>query len=672
MSQQTPGGGFRTANEILSQGSQQLTSSSSSSSSSSDPFPTSLPSSYCSSSSASAQKSLTDPHPYRSQLWAAISSVDTTSSFCASANISDPGNDAGVGDQQPICTGIGMLPPGIEIENVGRLAFPLCIEQSRILLENAEHARFKSYGSSGELEFNTSKAYMVSGTKIKLHSKWRERFLPDIIKDVCKKLRIDNQKIGISANLHRLLFFSEGGFIRDPQDRDGKEFKELPPARRPFATCIIQLPSEYQGGGITISHRSIESTFNYGGIKSADTISYTVFYHDCDVSINALKSGRSVYLVFHLFRTIDSQIPLNPPPTPDEICELVYSSHEQWIHDTHFATPEKLFFRLKNAYTYENLKFSQLYPEDQRIIHFLDSFVKSGQSLFHLFLVNLQAANSFQLGQSYLSHGIVITKFVSADSGLNSLQMGIDILNETIVDQLPKFGDDSQSMICLWPTVKIVDFMLRKKGSVDEAMWYIQKKIEQNSSGSVNMDGNISMNTNNLQDDIAALFSYLKQQPNCEPLHVDKLLKMFENSLHHTKETIRLIESSGGIENASTAQCIYNAIEKHGWDALSEDIMSCVEVVNSNMVNLTEKLLEQFLLCLKWADTLNEKNQPVAAKVIGSSVINMMLTRADINGEGIKSSMEYVCGMKGYMSIFGTCIDTCMHMWIARSTCSQI
>ena len=28
------------------------------------------------------------------------------------------------------------------------------------------------------------------------------------------------------------------------------------------------------------------------------------------------------------------------------------------------------------------------------------------------------------------------------------------------------------------------------------------------------MDGNISMNTNNLQDDIAALFSYLKKQPN--------------------------------------------------------------------------------------------------------------------------------------------------------------
>ena len=40
-----------------------------------------------------------------------------------------------------------------------------------------------------------------------------------------------------------------------------------------------------------------------------------------------------------------------------------------------------------------------------------------------------------------------------------------------------------------------------------------------------------------------------------------------------------------------------------------------------------------------------------------SSVINMMLTRADINGEGIKSSMEYVCGMKGYMSIFSTCIE---------------
>ena len=145
-------------------------------------------------------------------------------------------NDAGVGDHSPLHWNWNATPG--QIENVGRLAFPLCIEQSRILLENAEHARFKSYGSSGELEFNTSKAYMVSGTKIKLHSKWRERFLPDIIKDVCKQLRIDNQKIGISANLHRLLFFSEGGFIRDPQDRDGKEFKELPPARRPFATCI--------------------------------------------------------------------------------------------------------------------------------------------------------------------------------------------------------------------------------------------------------------------------------------------------------------------------------------------------------------------------------------------------------------------------------------------------
>ena len=37
--------------------------------------------------------------------------------------------------------------------------------------------KYRNKYNSGELEFNTSKAYMVSGHKIKLHSKWREKFL---------------------------------------------------------------------------------------------------------------------------------------------------------------------------------------------------------------------------------------------------------------------------------------------------------------------------------------------------------------------------------------------------------------------------------------------------------------------------------------------------------------
>ena len=48
-----------------------------------------------------------------------------------------------------------------------------------------------------------------------------------------------------------------------------------------FGTLVVQLPSDYSGGQLVVSHGGKEKVFDFSGIKGCTNFHFAAFYADC-------------------------------------------------------------------------------------------------------------------------------------------------------------------------------------------------------------------------------------------------------------------------------------------------------------------------------------------------------------------------------------------------------
>jgi hypothetical protein len=184
-----------------------------------------------------------------------------------------------------------------------------------------------------------------------------QEYFSMVVQECCYQLGISNESFEerkIRANLYKMLLYEkEGHFLphRDGEKEDGM-----------FGTLILQLPSLFSGGSVTVRHDGKEESFPLDR-DSDSSIHATAFYADCEHEVNRIWSGRRLCLVYNLVADSVEKCPSYSVKKNVEV-ELFRMANYWRQH----GTERKLGYPLKHAYSQKNFSFTSMKGEDAHVL----------------------------------------------------------------------------------------------------------------------------------------------------------------------------------------------------------------------------------------------------------------------------------------------------------------
>jgi hypothetical protein len=186
------------------------------------------------------------------------------------------------------------LPPAarLTVKGVGKVALPLTNETANALVKAGTPAPF-GHGSKTVHDETIRKATQIDASAVVFDDAWREA-IDDMTRAVCDDdaLDCDVDTDDISAQLHKLVIYGEGGHFRMHRDT------EKEPGM--FATLAVELPSVQgrSGGELQVLHRGEMRSMAGDGKK----LQFIAFFADCLHRVVPVTAGIRCCLLFNLVR----------------------------------------------------------------------------------------------------------------------------------------------------------------------------------------------------------------------------------------------------------------------------------------------------------------------------------------------------------------------------------
>jgi hypothetical protein len=183
------------------------------------------------------------------------------------------------------------IPPGLHIEGIGEIGFPLTESQAKAIIGLAKRA---PYGKGSQTITDTSvrSAWEIDAKAVSFRNDEWEYFLNKILKKVKEGLGIENRRV--TASLYKLLLYETGDFFLPHKD------SEKEPGM--FGTMVVALPAAHTGGELVVRFDGREETIGFSEAVSAYRIPYAAFFADCDHEIKPIRSGYRISLVYNLLQ----------------------------------------------------------------------------------------------------------------------------------------------------------------------------------------------------------------------------------------------------------------------------------------------------------------------------------------------------------------------------------
>ncbi len=199
----------------------------------------------------------------------------------------------------------GFLPdlclPGLVIENVGHISLPVQDQQAQKIIEVAKKAPY-GLGAKTLVDETVRKTWQLDPNQITIKNEHFLTGVENVVSTVKKQLGCD--KKAVQANLYKVLLYEKGGHFK--AHRDTEKEKGM------FATMVVQLPSRFEGGKITVRHASKEKVMEMDGERSAYCCKYAAHYSDCEHEVSEIISGYRLALIYSLCWTARGS-----PPSAD-------------------------------------------------------------------------------------------------------------------------------------------------------------------------------------------------------------------------------------------------------------------------------------------------------------------------------------------------------------------
>ncbi len=179
--------------------------------------------------------------------------------------------------------------PGLHIEGVGKIGFPLNAVQAKEIINVSKKAPFGK-GSQTITDTTVRSAWEIDADQLSFHHDAWAGFIKEIIADIKVGLGIEEGEV--TASLYKLLLYETDDFFLPHKD------SEKEPGM--FGTLVIGLPGSHTGGALHIRFDGREEIVDFSPATSLYKMPFVAFFADCDHEIKPVTSGYRICLVYNL------------------------------------------------------------------------------------------------------------------------------------------------------------------------------------------------------------------------------------------------------------------------------------------------------------------------------------------------------------------------------------
>jgi len=285
--------------------------------------------------------------------------------------------------------------PRIEVDGVGLIAFPLLPAQAKQLIKAASRAPY-GRGADTIVDTKVRRTWQIEASRVTIGGKHWPKTLDGIVERAVEGLGVAG---AVTAELYKLLVYDKGSFFVSHRDT------EKTPGM--FATLVVVLPSQSEGGELVIRHQDREARLDLSSQEPSE-IAFAAFYADCVHEVLPVTKGCRATLVFNLIRGGKGAV--TEPPNYAAETEQVTSLLTAWAKAkadggssvnpdstaTLTALPEKIVYPLDHAYTPAELAFETLKGADAAIARLLSEAAPPASCDLHLALLTVSECGSAQ------------------------------------------------------------------------------------------------------------------------------------------------------------------------------------------------------------------------------------------------------------------------------------
>jgi len=267
--------------------------------------------------------------------------------------------------------------PRVEVEGVGTLALPLLPVQAVQILEVAERAPY-GRGSATLVDTEVRRTWQVDAGRVRIGGRYWEQELARVLERVTVGLGVSGR---VRAELYKLLVYDAGSFFvvhRDTEKAPGM-----------FATLVLVLPCDYQGGELLIRHKGQEARLDLHPAEPS-VATFAAFYADCRHEVLPITAGYRLTLIYNLLR--EGAGPLPEPPDYEVQQAQASALLRAWDEaaGTPGAGPDKLVYPLEHAYTQAELGFDALKGADAAVAAVVAKGCEAADCDCHLALLTVE------------------------------------------------------------------------------------------------------------------------------------------------------------------------------------------------------------------------------------------------------------------------------------------
>src|SRR5271166_3884836 len=267
--------------------------------------------------------------------------------------------------------------PAIDVDGVGRIAFPILPAQAERLVAIAEAAPY-GRGEETLVDRKVRRTWQVESARVRIGGRHWEKTLGELVDSVALGLGVSG---AIAADFYKLLVYDAGSFFVDHRDTE-----KVPGM---FATMLLVLPSTHGGGELVVKHAGREVALDLHP-EDPSEIGFAGFYADCVHEVRPVTTGFRLTLVYNL-RFVDRSRPLKAPDYRVEQ-ERVAEALRNWASAE--DEPDKLILPLEHAYTPAELSFGALKGADAGVASVLIKAAAEADCDLHLALVSIEESGS--------------------------------------------------------------------------------------------------------------------------------------------------------------------------------------------------------------------------------------------------------------------------------------
>src|SRR5579871_849087 len=237
--------------------------------------------------------------------------------------------------------------PAVDVDGVGRLAFPVLPVQVEQLIASAEAAPY-GRGEATLVDRDVRRTWQIDPGKVRIGGRQWDETLAGLVSHVAQGLGVSEP---VSADFYKLLVYDAGSFFVGHRDTE-----KVPGM---FATMVLVLPSPHEGGALVVKHLGREKVLDPRPEEPSE-IGFAGFYADCVHEVRPVTAGYRLTLTYNL-RFAGKRRSLAAPD---------YRAEQRRVTEVlrHWAAaadePDKLILPLEHAYTPAELSFATLKGAD--------------------------------------------------------------------------------------------------------------------------------------------------------------------------------------------------------------------------------------------------------------------------------------------------------------------